>query len=194
MTDKSSFLLITIPTITVVLSLSFSNVYALTNVNNTYFSANIPDNWIYIQARTSSAPDFLGFAQSNLIASTPNEFSEILFNISQPLGGKIYEEGVYSVIMQDSDYQIKNAPLDLYAKYKIDQQPGIRVISKENVTIDSEPAIKIYSYVFNSIRTIQYVLMHDNEPYRLLYAANGKDFQKYLPEFEQIVKTFKFTK
>jgi PsbP-like protein len=179
-----------------ILSSSFLSVFAggTDRVGNLYFSANIPDNWIYIEARTSSTQNLLGFAQSNLIVSTPKEFSEILFNLSQPLGGKINEGGLYSVIMQDSDYQIKNAPLDLYAKYRIDQQPGIRVISKENVTIDSESAIKIYSYVFNSTRTIQYVLMHDNEPYLLVYAANGKDFEKYLPEFEQIVKSFKFTK
>jgi hypothetical protein len=177
------------------LSSSFLSVFAggTHRVGNLHFSANIPDNWIYIEARTST-PNLFGFAQSNLIVSTPKEFSEILFNLSQPLGGKINEGGLYSVIMQDSDYQIKNAPLDLYAKYRIDQQPAIRVISKENVTIDSEPAIKIDSYVFNSIRTVQYVLMHDNEPYLLVYAANGKDFEKYLPEFEQIVKSFKFTK
>lgn len=96
--------------------------------------------------------------------------------------------------MHDSDYQIKNAPLDLYAKYKIDQQQGIRVISKENVTIDSEPAIRIFSSVFNTIITIQYVVMHDNEPYTFVLAANIKDFKKYLPQFELMVNMLKFTK
>lgn len=137
---------------------------------------------------------FLGFAPADSIILTPNEFSEILFNLSQPLGGKIHAGVVYSVIMHDSDYQIKNALLDLYAKYKIDQQQGIRVISKEIVTIDNEPAIRIYSSVFNTIITIQYVVMHDNEPYTFVLAANTKDFKKYSPHFELMVNMLKFTK
>ena len=36
--------------------------------------------------------------------------------------------------------------------------------------------------------------MHDKEPYYLAYMGNVKDFEKYLPEFEQIIKTFKFVK
>ena len=42
--------------------------------------------------------------------------------------------------------------------------------------------------------SIFYFVMHDDQPYYLNYIANAKDFEKYLPEFEQMLKTFKFTK
>ena len=35
-------------------------------------------------------------------------------------------------------------------------------------------------------------MMHNEIPYYLEYKANVKDFEKYLPEFEQIVTTFRF--
>lgn len=34
--------------------------------------------------------------------------------------------------------------------------------------------------------------MHDKEAYSVVYMANAKNFEEYLPEFEKIVKTFKF--
>jgi len=38
------------------------------------------------------------------------------------------------------------------------------------------------------------LVLHDKDPYYLEYIANTKDFQKYLPQFEQMIKTFKFVK
>jgi hypothetical protein len=38
------------------------------------------------------------------------------------------------------------------------------------------------------------MLMHKEQPYIIIYRANLKDFQKYLPEFEQIANKLKFTK
>ena len=40
----------------------------------------------------------------------------------------------------------------------------------------------------------EYYVFHDGIPYRLEYYASVKDFEKYLPQFEQMVKTFKFAK
>ena len=34
------------------------------------------------------------------------------------------------------------------------------------------------------------LVLHDKDPYYLEYIANTKDFQKYLPQFEQMLKTF----
>ena len=39
---------------------------------------------------------------------------------------------------------------------------------------------------------MSYFVMHDDQPYYLNYIANAKDFEKYLPQFEQMVKSFKF--
>ena len=34
--------------------------------------------------------------------------------------------------------------------------------------------------------------MHDEQPYAISYYANAKNYEKYLPEFEQMVKSFRF--
>ena len=39
---------------------------------------------------------------------------------------------------------------------------------------------------------MQYLAWHDKKPYALAYMANVKDYEKYLPQFELMVKTFKF--
>lgn len=76
--------------------------------------------------------------------------------------------------------------------------------TSENATIGGERAIKVFinstdltkslANVTVSLVTLSYYVMHDDQPYFLNYLANAKDYQKYLPHFEQMVKTFKFTK
>ena len=83
----------------------------------------------------------------------------------------------------------------MYVNYKIDRQDGMNVTSKENVTLDNEAAVKIQGdgiKSFSGIKFVEYMLMHNEQPYFIAYMANVKDFEKYLPEFEQIVKSLKF--
>jgi hypothetical protein len=169
----------------VVISLSISNVSALTKVNNTNFSVIISDNWAFEKDNLSQP------------ALTPKEFATLLVNQSEPLNEKMKDRGAFASFKQDSSYGIKNAPFDVYVKYKIDKQNGMKVTSKENGTIDNETAVRIRGDGINSfggIKSVQYLVWHDNTPYTLVYVANVKDYEKYLPQFEQMVKTFKFTK
>jgi PsbP-like protein len=172
-------------TVLVLLPPSDSKVNAITNVNNTYFSMNILDNWAYKE----------GFSS---VALTPSEFGVILLNQTKPLSEKMEKEGAYSSFSRDWNYPIKNAAgLDLYVKYEIDKQDGMKVVTQENVTIDDEPAVKISADglgPFNSTKFVEYMVMHNKEPYSIAYMANVKNYEEYLPEFEQIVKTFKFVK
>lgn len=164
------------------LSLSISNVNAIV-VNNTDFSIDIPDNWTYEQGIFS------------VIALTPNEFGVLLVNHSKPLSEKMKDEGAFASFEQERNFPIKNAGFDVYVKYKIDRQDGINVTSKENVTLDNEPAVKIHGdglKSFSGIKFVEYMLMHNEQPYSIAYMANVKDFEKYLPEFEEIVKSLKF--
>ena len=182
MTDKSSFLLITIIGIGVALSLSISNVNAIV-VNNTEFSIDIPDNWAYEQGIFS------------VVALTPNEFGVLLVNHSKLLSEKMKDEGAFASFEQERNFPIKNADFDVYVNYKIDRQDGMNVTSKENVTLDNEAAVKIQGdgiKSFSGIKFVEYMLMHNEQPYFIAYMANVKDFEKYLPEFEQIVKSLKF--
>ena len=73
----------------------------------------------------------------------------------------------------------------------------MKVTSKQNVTIDNETAVKIYGNgieSFSGIKFVEYLVQHNKEPYYIGYMANVKDFEKYLPEFEQMVKILKFAK
>lgn len=164
------------------LSLSISNVYAIV-VNNTDFSIDIPDNWAYEQGIIS------------VVALTPNEFGVFLVNHSKPLSEKMKDEGAFASFEQEMNFPIKNAGFDVYVKYKIDRQDGMNVTSKMNVTLDNEAAVEIHGdgiKSFSGIKFVEYMLMHNEQPYFIAYMANVKDFEKYLPEFNQIVKSFKF--
>lgn len=164
------------------LSLSISNVNAIV-VNNTDFSIDIPDNWAYEQGISS------------VIALTPNEFGVLLVNHSKPLSEKMIDEGAFASFEQERNFPIKNAGFDVYVKYNIDRQDGMNVTSNQNVTLDNEAAVKIHGdgiKSFSGIKFVEYMLMHNKQPYSIAYMANVKDFEKYLPEFEQIVESLKF--
>jgi hypothetical protein len=166
----------------VALSLSISSVNAIV-VNNTDFSIDVPNNWAYEQGIFS------------VVALTPSEFGVLLVNHSKPLNETMRDEGAFASFEQERNFPIKNAGLDAYVKYMIDRQDGMNVTSKENVTLDNEVAIEIQGdglKSFSDIKFVQYMLMHNEQPYFLAYMANVKDFEKYLPEFEQIVKSLKF--
>ena len=164
------------------LSLSISNVNAIV-ANNTDFSIDIPDNWAYEQGIFP------------VVALTPNEYGVLLVNHSKPLTEKMKDEGAFASFEQERNIPIKNADFDVYVNYKIDRQDGMNVTSKENVTLDNEAAVKIQGdgiKSFSGIKFVEYMLMHNEQPYFIAYMANVKDFEKYLPEFEQIVKSLKF--
>ena len=166
----------------VALSLSISSVNALV-INNTDFSIDVPNNWAYEQGIFS------------VVALTPSEFGVLLVNHSKPLNETMRDEGAFASFEQERNFPIKNAGLDAYVKYMIDRQDGMNVTSKENVTLDNEAAVEIQGdglKSFSGIKFVQYMLMHNEQPYFLAYMANVKDFEKYLPEFEQIVKSLKF--
>jgi hypothetical protein len=107
------------------------------------------------------------------------------------------DEGAYSSFNMDVTYTIENAPLDVYVEYHIDKQDGLNVTSKQNATVGGEPAVTIHADgidSFSGIKFVEYMVIHNKLPYYMDYVADVKDFEKYLPEFEHIVKTFKFTK
>ncbi len=139
----------------------------------------------------------LGFGPSTTVTPAPSQFSNFILDLSKPLSEKMQNEGAYSTFRQDVDYPLKNAPLETYVKYKIDKQNGIEVISQSNLTIDGEKATKIYANginEFNGIKFIEYMLTHNSDPYYIGFMASSKDYEKYLPQFEYMVKSFEFVK
>jgi hypothetical protein len=39
---------------------------------------------------------------------------------------------------------------------------------------------------------LDYLVLHNNEPYHFRYIANVNDYEELLPEFEEMVKSIKF--
>jgi hypothetical protein len=184
---------ITGPIIIFVLSFSITNVFGggSDNVGNLYFSINIPDSWTYTESSDTLQAKTTGMGPLNRIDLTPNEFSDLL------LGGNFekQEDRVIAIFTQDTDYRIKNAPLESYVKYQINNNNIQNITSQQYTTVGKEKAVRIYadeSAQSGYAPAVLYLVMHDKQPYQMQYIASAKNFEKYLPEFEQMVKSFRF--
>ena len=160
----------------------------IVTMTNNYWSANysidIPHSWAY---ELLLPPN---------VKATPDEFGELLVNDTRR-EEIINRPGAYVEFLKVPyyDYPIQDAPFDVYVKHKIytDRHLNSVVMSIQNATIDGEPAVKIHDK-FSGAEITMYLIWHNEEPYDFTYVANVKDYQKYLPEFEQMVKTFKFVR
>jgi hypothetical protein len=168
-----------------------------TEVANNYFSINIPDSWTYTEYSSTGMSQLLGRGV-NEIHLTPSEFSDILLtrgDFRNAIEKLQDEDSLYAIFAQDTNYPIKNAPLESYVKYKIDLLGIQNITSQQYTTVGKEKAVRIdanESDFFGNTKTALYFFMHDKQPYQIIYLANAKNNEKYLPEFEQIVKSFKF--
>lgn len=175
------------------LSFSISNANAII-VNNTDFSLSVLDNWAY-RDPTIDNPLAKIFAGGASIGLVPNEFSNMLVNTSQELSGNtIQNGGAYSIFQLDTEYPYRNIPLETYTQYNINLSP-VKIFSQENTPVGGEKAVKIHRTPrtnITNLEVVDYYVVHNGKPYFIQYAANVKDYQKYLPQFEQMVKTFKF--
>jgi hypothetical protein len=162
-------------------------------LENAYFSINIPDNWAYVERSNTPEAKNTGFGPVNTIELTPGEFSDIL--ASGELREKIQDGGAYAQFLPDIDYP-KNAPLESYVKYQINNYGISNITSQQYATVGNEKSVRIYAnesaFYGNNTKIALYLVMHDKEPYRIIYVANAKNYEKYLPEFEEIVKSFRF--
>jgi PsbP len=174
----------------------FNNVYGIT-VNNTDFSVNVLDNWAYSDGNPLAKALASAFGGAIGLQLIPNEFSNLLVNTSQELSGKsIQDKGAFSVFALDSQYPYRNILLDTYAQYNANLSK-VKIFSRENATVDGEKALKTHRTPRDNttnVEVLEYITVHDGKLYFIQYAANVKDYQKYLPQFEQMVKTFKFAK
>ena len=67
--------------------------------------------------------------------------------------------------------------------------------SRQDTIVSNEKASSIEGNGINKTmnKNVIYLVnlgLHDKDPYYLEYIANTKDFQKYLPQFEQMLKIF----
>jgi len=165
-------------------------------VNNTYFSIQVPNGWVYTE----------NLLFDNTIILTKNEFFNV-FNGDNPTTFllNLVQSGVLLELGIDGEFGANNASLEKYVKYFLSNANEDGAITR-NVTVGGENATKVFingteigktspmKNITGSINSINYLVMHRGEPYYMYYIANENNFNKYLPQFEQIVKTFKFTK
>jgi hypothetical protein len=182
-------------TVVVLLQLLNSNANAVT-VNKPFFSVNVPDNWVYANAVLEDADGVSGVSDSGVLL-IPTESSDFLINNNGNLQEYFQNLSAYSFMTIDEDYPFRNVPLEIYTQNRFNESDD-KKWQKENATIDGERALKINATIAdnrtNTDQLVGYYVIHDGIPYRLEYYATVKDFLKYLPQFEQMVKTFKFTK
>lgn len=194
--------IISIALIVVLLSSFDTKVNAVTNVSNTFFSMDIADNWTYAEhsrmAMEHSMEDSQNKGPVNLLTLAPADFAESLVvnKDNRSAYEKMFNEGAYSTLRQDIDYSNDNATLEAYVQHRINSIIlGVNLTSQQDTTVGNEKAVRIEGIGINKLMNLKYVaylVLHNNDPYYLEYVANVKDFQKYLPEFEQMIKTFKF--
>jgi hypothetical protein len=198
-TNEEKSLIKSIAPLTIGIVFLISNlgyIYAQQTALNPHFSVEVPNGWVYRE----------NFGNNDHILLAPNEFADLLIadNVSASLPDLRYG-GFMVELAPDFNFPIKNAPLDTYVKLILNRD-GFSPSRYENATIGGERAIKIYSNrsdlanpnamtdETNILNGLGYYVIHHDNPYYLNYIANAKDYQKYLPQFEQMVKTFKFTK
>jgi hypothetical protein len=175
-------------------SLSMQYSYSET-VANDYFSIKIPDSWAYTESFTPESNNII-FGPTNGILLTLDNFSNMLLSPDkEKYSEKIQEGGLSARFNQDNGYRIKNAPLESYVRYAIDDYGIQNITSQHYTTVGKEKAVRIdanESAYYGDSNIVLYLLMHDKKPYQINYIANPKNYEKYLPEFEQMVKSFRF--
>jgi hypothetical protein len=170
-------------------------IYGEQYVTNKYFSVLAPTGWVYRAE----------FLVDNSIILIPNEVSKLLV-VDNPSASllNVIERGVLVELGLDNSFELENATLKKYVQnlgFSKNYEPIYG-----NATVGGEYAIKVFingtdigeysprKNVTSSINSISYFVFHNDEAYYLYYIANANDYYKYLPYFEQIVKTFKFAK
>jgi hypothetical protein len=181
---------------------SISTVYGQDNQTNTiklenlFFEVEVLNSWIYQEGSSGKTTQTLGFGPMNAVnvISPTTNLTEYLEFSSTEAYKKPHTS--FGTIKKDLDFPLKNIPLSFYVDHRIKSQPSLKVTSKENVTIDGENATKIYADGINNyfgFKFVEYFTLHNGDPYSMIYQDNSPDYKNYFEEFEQMVKSIRFT-
>ena len=165
-----------------------------TRATNLYFSIKPLDTWIYQEYSDTAMVNWMGFGPLNAINLWPVELNNVADSNKTSL---------LAEFKQNEAYTIKNAPISNYVKFIIDNNSEYFGFSPDlNTTIDDEPAVRLTGIVSDApdLENKQllgwknhiYVTLHKNDAYFFSLFGDPKSFDKYLPEFEQMIKTVKW--
>jgi hypothetical protein len=169
------------------------DAYAAESFKGLPFSVEIPDTWAYTETPEPPIEHMLGVTSYTSVVLVPVKFAESLIQEKGDIA--IGNESAAIVFAKASDYSVKNAPLDLYVKYRMSEDDSLNVMSRQDTIVGKEKAVRIdgsKNDTSGNTRLLEYLLMHKNEPYVLRFIAGGSEFERYLPEFELMIKGFTF--
>jgi len=185
-------ILITTTTILLLLFLIHS-AYSLEKFRGLPFSIEVPDSWSYTETPEPPLEHVLGVSSYSSVVLVPAKFAELLIQDRGDIG---MGNGTAAILFaEDSDYTVKNAPPELYVKFRMNKDDSLNVTSRQDTMVGKEKAVRIEGIkndTSGNIRLLEYLIIHNNEPYIIRYIASMNDFERYLPDFELMVKSFMF--
>ena len=169
------------------------SVYSVEKFRGLPFSIEVPDSWTYTETPESPIEHLLGVSSYSSVVLVPAKFAELLIQDKGDIG---MGNGTAAILFaEDSDYTVKNAPPELYLKFRMNKDDSLNVTSRQDTMVGKEKAVRIEGIkndTSGNIRLLEYLIMHNNEPYIIRYIASMNDFERYLPDFELMVKSFMF--
>jgi hypothetical protein len=186
--------LILIATTTILLLLFLiQSAYSVEKFRGLPFSIEVPDSWTYTETPEPPIEHLLGISSYSSVVLVPAKFAELLI---QDKGDIEMDNGTAAIVFaEDSDYTVKNAPPDLYVKFRMNKDDSVNVTSRQDTMVGKEKAVRIEGSkndTSGNIRLLEYLIFDNNEPYIIRYIASANDFERYLPDFELMVKSFMF--
>ena len=180
---------------TTILSLLFllQSAYSAEKFKGLPFSIEVPDSWSYTETPEPPIEHVLGVSSYSSVVLVPAKFAELLIQDKGDIG---MGNGTAAIVFaEDSDYTVKNAPLDLYVKFRMNKDDILNITSQQDTTVGKEKAVRIEGSkndISGNVRLLEYLIVHNDEPYIIRYIASTNDFERYLPDFELMVKSFMF--
>jgi hypothetical protein len=157
------------------------------------FSIEVPNTWSYTESPETPLEHALGLSSYSSVVLVPAKFADLLI---QDKGNIEMGNGTAAILFaEDSDYTVKNAPPELYVKFRINKDDSLNVTSQQDTLVGKEKAVRIdgtKNDTAGPLKVSEYLLTHNNEPYIIRYIASTNDFKKYLPDFELMVRSFMF--
>lgn len=186
--------LVLIMTITIFLLLFLiQSAHSVEKFRGLPFSVEVPVSWSYTETPERPLEHVLGVTSYSSVILVPAKFAELLI---RDKGDIVMGNGTAAILFaEDSDYTVKNAPPELYVKFGMNKDKSLNVTSQQDTMVDKEKAVRIEGIkndMVGNIKLLEYLIMHNNEPYIIRYIASPNDFETYLPDFEMMVKSFMF--
>jgi len=186
--------LVHITTTTILLLFLIQSAYSLEEkFRGLPFSIEVPNTWSYTESPETPLEHALGLSSYSSVVLVPAKFADLLI---QDKGNIEMGNGTAAILFaEDSDYTVKNAPPELYVKFRMNKDDSLNVTSQQDTLVGKEKAVRIdgtKNDTAGPLKVSEYLLTHNNEPYIIRYIASTNDFKKYQPDFELMVRSFMF--